>query len=293
MSVQFYLMPKTVEECLEQINRFHGAGRLIAGGTDLMIWLKKKKVSPAALIDITGIDGLNGLEIKEETLSFGAAVTHAQISAHPRIRAALPVLAEACNSVGSPQIRNIATVVGNVVSAQPAADAAVALAALDARARVVSAAGSRVEPVEELYAGVGKSKVDSTRELVTRLEVPLPGPGSASAFLRLAPRNALALPVVNVAAVVTVAGGKISAVRLVAGPMGEKPLRLRLAEEFLTGRDAGDQAAWAEAGALAAREVNPRDSLLRGSSFYRRHLLQVLTRRVLSNAVARALARGW
>ncbi|MEW6275986.1 MAG: FAD binding domain-containing protein [Bacillota bacterium] len=291
MSVQHYVFPETIAECLQEMNRFHGQGRLIAGGTDLMIWLRKKKVAPVALIDVTRIAELNQLEIKDGNLLIGAAVTHAQVAAHAGMRALLHVLAEACNSVGSPQIRNIATVVGNVVSAQPAGDAAVALVALNARARIVSAEGSRVEPVEELYAGVGRSKIDSTRELVTLVEVLLPGPGSGSAFLRIAPRNALALPVVNVAAVVTVADGKISAARLAAGPMGEKPFRPRRAEEFLVGTDVREQTAWEEAGALAAREANPRDSLLRGSSLYRKHLLQVLTRRALQSAVARALER--
>ncbi len=287
MNVQAYLTPRTAEEALEQLGRYGGEARLIAGGTDLMIWLKRKKYTPRVLIDITGIDQFRRLEFTGESLVIGAALTHAEVALDGGIRSLVPVLAEACASVGSPQIRNIATVVGNVVSAQPAADAAVALVALGAGTEILSRDGRRTLPVEELYAGVGRSIIDSTREIVSRIVVKAPGPGSGSAFMRIAPRQALALPVINVAVVISTAGGLITGARIAIGPVADRPFRPEGAEKFLAGVPVGDPGAFAEAAGMAGRESSPRDSLLRGSADYRRHLVKVLVRRALEEAAGR------
>lgn len=290
MSIQDYLIPRTVEECLELLKLHDGGARIIAGGTDLMLWLKRKKFDPKVLIDITEIEKLSLLGVRSGELEIGAADTHARVALHTEVLAMAPVLAEACASVGSPQIRNIATVVGNVVSAQPAADAAVALVALGARAEIISASGNRTEPVEDLYAGVGRCRVDSAREIVGRVFLKIPGPGSGSAFMRFAPRKALSLPVVNVAAVVFTDGGLITEARIAVGPVADRPYRPLRAESFLAGAPVSDETVYYEAAELAGREVNPRDSLLRGSSQYRRQLVKVLVRRALQAAAERAAA---
>lgn len=290
MTIRAYLTPRTVEECLELLRQHNGEARLIAGGTDLMLWLKRKKHDPKVLIDITEIEKFSLLGVRSGELEIGAADTHARVALHTEVRALAPVLAEACASVGSPQIRNVATVVGNVVSAQPAADAAVALVALGACADIISPGGIRTEPVEELYAGVGRCRVDSAREILGRVFLKIPGPGSGSAFMRFAPRKALSLPVVNVAAVIFTGGGLVTEARIAIGPVADRPFRPLKAERFLSGVPVKDQRVFYEAAEVAGREVNPRDSLLRGSSLYRRQLVKVLVRRALEAAAERAAA---
>lgn len=291
MSVYAYHTPQTVQECLGHLVELEGRGRLIAGGTDLMPGLESGKYRPRALIDTTGIRGFTRLDLEGDQAVIGAGVTHAMVSSHEKLTGLLPALAQACGSIGSPQVRNVATLAGNVVNAQPAADSAMALVALGAAAEIASASGHRREPVEALYAGLGRSSVDPAAEIVTAFYVPLPKAGQASAYGRISPRNALCLPIVNAAVFISAPGGKIEAVRLALGPAAEKPFRPQEAEELLVGADIDDKEAQARAAVAAARASSPRDSCLRGCADYRKQLIRVLTGRVIAQAAARA-ARG-
>lgn len=287
MTVQEYLFPESVEECLELLAGGRGY-RVMAGGTDLVPWLKSGRYTPAGVVDITRIKELKTLAVDGGSLVIGAAVTHAEAAASSFVRDHLPALAEACGSVGSPQIRNMATVAGNVVSAQPAADAAIALTALGARVEIASAAGRRADPVENLYAGAGKSRVDSTRELVIGIIVPLPGAGCGSAFMRAAPRKALALPVINAATGLKTSGGYITEARIAVGPVAPGPFRPLPAEEFLVGASLADTGRLERAAEMAAAEASPRDSLLRGSAEYRKYLVKIMVQRALEKALIRS-----
>ena len=225
MSDKGYVFPTSIDKCIVLLTKHAGAARLIAGGTDLMLFLRERKTQSRILVDITRIPELQNIEVGPEQVSIGAAVTHAEVALNPFVRKSLSALADGCESVGSPQIRNIATLVGNVVSAQPAADGAVALLALGAEAEIVSAAGRRRELAENLYVGVGRSKVDPSEELITRLIVKLPTQRFGTAFARYAPREALSLPLVNTAVWLTANRGRIEDVRIVMGPVATHPLR--------------------------------------------------------------------
>jgi len=288
MRVEAYHFPQSLEQCLDILGRYNGGASVIAGGTDLMLALKEKKVALEALVDVTRIPEIQAIEFKGDSLIIGAGVTHGMVAGHDRIRNVFPALAEACLSVGSPQIRNMATLAGNVVSAQPAADSAIALIALGAKAEIVSPHGPRTELAEDLYAGVGKSRVDCRREILTRFIVPLPGPHSGNAFTRLAPREALALPIVNAAACIVLEDGSIKAARICIGPVAVHPFRPQQAENSLLGKPAADPAVLEEAALIASREAKPRDSLLRGSGKYRQVLVKDLVRRALEAAVNKA-----
>lgn len=194
-------------------------------------------------------------------------------------------LALAARSVGSLQIRNIATVVGNVVNAQPAADAAVALMALGAEAELNSLSEVEYVAVEDMYAGLGKSIVDSTSQLVTRIRFDVPQSNQGAAFVRLCQRKALALPMLNVAAMVSLKGNQFEWVRLVMAPVGPKPIRAAEAEEMLKGAAVTDEVI-EKAAQLALEDANPRSSLVRGSREYRMGVLPVLIKRALAAAVA-------
>jgi len=164
-----YLFPASVEEALEMLEAYGGEARVIAGGTDLVLQSQRGQCPAKAMVDITRIPGLDHIEEQDGLIYIGAQVTHAQVAASPLIRSRAGVLAEACGSVGGPQIRNVGTLVGNVVNALPAADGAIALFALDAEAEVAEQAGRRWTPIAALYAGVGLCTVDPCTALITQL----------------------------------------------------------------------------------------------------------------------------
>ena len=147
--------------------------KIIAGGTDVMVDYKLGKLSPACLVDISKATDMNTIEIKEGYMTIGAVVTLTDLVHSVKVNTQFPSLAKGAGVVGSTQIRNSATLVGNVVTAQPAADAAMAVSVLDPVFTVLSAEGERYLTMPEMYAGFGKSTVDPSRELVTQIKLPL------------------------------------------------------------------------------------------------------------------------
>lgn len=277
---QEYYRPHTLKEALETLASHNGEARVIAGGTDLILDLKKGSKQARYLVDIRNIEEMDVIEEREGKIYVGAGVTHSQVANSPLIREKATALAEAAAQVGSVQIRNVGTVVGNVVNAQPAADTAVALVALEAEAEIVFTDGSRqLIRVEDLYAGPGESKVDSTRSIVMGIYVPLK-PNCKSTFQRIARRQSLALPVINVAVALVLEEGIITGSRIAAGPVGPQPTRLKEVEDFLVGKTLTEDII-AQAGRMAAAIARPRSSVLRGSREYRQHLVEVLINRGL------------
>jgi CO/xanthine dehydrogenase FAD-binding subunit len=151
-----YEKPESLSEALTLLKKAEGKSRLIAGGTDLVLQMKRGVYHADLLVDITGIPGLKKIEEDEGWIRIGASVTHAEVEKHPLIRREAKALSEGCGRMGSPQIRNIGTLAGNIVSAQPAADGAIPLMALDAEIKVVSASSERWLPLEEAYQGIGR-----------------------------------------------------------------------------------------------------------------------------------------
>lgn len=291
MSIEAYLFPTTVAECLSQLSRYEGRAMLIAGGTDLMPKLSQQKLDPCALIDTSRMQRFDELTVNGAGLRIGAGVTHARAAHSARLAGLFPALARACGSVGSPQIRNVATLTGNIVTAMPGADAAVALVALDAAVEIAAPQGSRTAKVADLYGGVGRSRIDSGAEVVTAIRVPRPQAPCGNAYGRISPRNSFCFPIVNAAAALTAENGKIGSARLAMGPVADRPFRASRAEAALAGADLNDEKALAEAALLASREANPRSSCLRGCADYRRELLKVLIKQVLDDARQQILGR--
>lgn len=279
-----YLFPRSIQEALENLKSYKGQARIIAGGTDLILELKDRTRTVKCLVDIREIDALKNIEQDGEEIKIGAGVTHSQIASSMLIQRQATVLAEAASVVGSPQIRNQGTVVGNVVSAQPAADTAVALFALEAEAEIVSGSGIKLVPLEKLYAGVGISKVDSTAEIVIGVRFKGLRGRQGSAFGRLAQRKALALPMLNVAVVVTLKDNQFEEARIVVAPVAPLPFRLKKAEDVLRGAPISLETV-NRAAEAAADEANPRDSALRGSAEYRKKMVKVLVKRALEQAI--------
>lgn len=282
-----YLSPRSIQEALEILQSYRGQARIIAGGTDLVPELKERTRKVKCLVDILGVEPLKRIEKDGDNIKIGAGVVHSDVAFSELVRKEATVLAEAAFAVGSPLIRNQGTVVGNVVNAQPAADTAIALFALEAKAEITSISGTKLIPLGELYEDIGISKVDSTTEIVTALHFKSLKNNQGSAFARLAQRKALALPILNVAVVVTIQDGHFEEARIVVAPVAHMPFRSKKAEAALRGAsislDSIDKAA-----GLAAGESHPRDSALRGSAEYRKKMVKVLVKRALEQATQRA-----
>ncbi len=280
-----YLRVKSIKEALTLLKETRLEARVIAGGTDLSL-----QGLPENIIDIGSIDILKGIAEKDGLIEVGAAVTHATAATSALIFDKAAALAEACSQLGSPQIRNIGTLGGNVINAAPAADAAVALVALEAKAELIDTAENlRQISVNQLYAGFNCSAVDCSLELLIKflLEPCLAGEGSA--FVRFAARKALSLPMVNAAARVKIENRLISDISLVVAPVKPAPTRLVRAESMLIGEPANKET-WQKAELSAAEEVDVRSSLLRCSADYRKHLIGVAASRALQRAAFRALS---
>jgi len=284
-----YYLPQSVPEALEILAKHNGQAAIIAGGTDILLDIHEGKKAFSALVDISRIPKLQSIQEENGFLRLGAAVTHSQANRSTLVQAAAPVLAEACGKVGSLQIRNIATLVGNVVNAQPAADAAVALAALGAKAVIEDGKVCREVLVEDLYADLGKCKVDNTKEIITALLVPTLKKRQGSSFVRLDQRKALALPMLNVAAVVQLdeQGDRFEWARIIMAPVGPGPVRGLDGEALLRGAVV-DHDTIVQAAKAAVMHANPRSSALRGSREYRVGVLPVLVKRALEAAVMQA-----
>lgn len=278
-----YLFPKSVDETLSLLAEYQGEARIIAGGTDLVLQSEQGKCPATVMVDITRLPGLSDIQERDGFVRIGALATHAQVAASPLIQTKAAVLAEACGHVGGPQIRNMATLVGNVVNALPAADGAVALFALDAEVQVAGEDGVRWQPVDSLYETVGVCTIDSCVELVTALRFRPLADGQRCAFQRLARRRSLALPILNCAVVVSVANDRFGEVRISVGPVAPTPFRAQRAEESLRGQPVKRETI-AQAAALAAADAKPRTSAVRGSKEYRTAMVEVLVRRALAKA---------
>ena len=280
-----YVLPKTVEEALDALTQENA--RIIAGGTDLLLDLQDGKKSPVVLVDVTGIDKIKDLKEVEGMITIGAAVTHQQITESGLIQEKAAVLAEASGTVGSLQIRNTATLAGNVVNAQPAADGAVALIALGAEAVVKDKHGSRTEWVENLYAGLNSSKVDSTSQILTEIKFPPLAINQGSAYIRWAKREALALPMLCVGVVISMDGDRVEWARIAMAPVATQPLRALDAEDVLKGQVPTKEVIL-QAAEAAVKAANPRDSKIRGSKVCRTSVLKNLVNRGIVKALENA-----
>ena len=275
-----YLFATSIDEALQLLARYGGDARLVAGGTDLVLQCQRGECQARVLVDVTRIPGLNRIEEDDGWISLGATVTHAQAARSPLVRRHGRLLSDACGVVAGPQIRNVATLVGNLVTALPAADGSIALTALDAQGEVASPGGRRWLDLTELHQDIGVCLVNPCLEMITRLRFRALGPEYRFAHERMARRKVHALPILNVGVVGAVRDGRLADVRISIGPVAVKPLRVRQAEALLEGQAAGPRVI-REAAELVASLCQPRDSLLRGSGEYRRALAAVLVRRAL------------
>ena len=280
-----YVRANSAAEALEALLKWEGKAIICAGGSDVMVDYFAGKISPEAIVDVSRAADMREIKVEDGMITIGAAVTLTEVATHPELRKIYPSLCRGCGTVGSLQIRNSATLVGNVVSAQPAGDGAVSVSVLDPIFTILSKDGVRTAPMTEMYAGFAKSKVDHSSEVVVKVTFPVHADDEAAAFQRLELRKSLSLPMLNAAAMMKITGGKIAWARITMAPVGVGPVHAVVAEEYLKGKEPTDEV-FAEAGKLALENANPRSNPLRGSREYRFDTLPVIVRRALEDCRA-------
>lgn len=279
-------LPNSVEECLPLLAAHGANAKVLAGGTDLLPQLKNKVLWPARVIDLSAVRELRVLEGGNgQGLRVGAAVTARELELDPRVRSRYPGLAESGALVGSVQVRNLATVGGNLCNAAPSADMAPPLVALDAEAVIAGPKGRRRVPLASFFVGVRKT-VLAPDELLVELSVPALPPHSGGCYLRHTPRRELDIAVVGVASELTLEGGVCAKARIALAAVAPTPVRATAAEGALVGQRVTPELI-ERAAALAVEAARPISDQ-RGSAEFRRHLVRVLTRRTLTTALARA-----
>ena len=245
-------------------------------------------MQPRVLVDITRIRGLDFIRLDKDMIRIGCLVTHSQVAESSLIREKATALGEGASRLGSPQIRNMGTLAGNIVNAQPGADTTIPLLALDASVKLVGVNGERWIPLNEFFTGVGKSKIDGTGEILIEIAFPAQKKNESSAALRLAKRKALVLPILTTAVFVSAdaKAKRFNSARIAVGPVALTPLRCLEAEAVLSGAPIDDDVI-GKAAAKASGASNPRTSLIRGTREYRQAMVAVLVERAIKTALQR------
>lgn len=279
-------LPRSIDDCLKSLGEHGGEAKVIAGGTDLLPQLKNGLLKPPCVVDLSGVAALRAMSHDARGgLRIGAAVTARALEVDAHLRSAYPTVAESAALIGSVQVRNLATVGGNLCNAAPSADMAPPLLALDAEAIVVGPGRERRVPLASFFSGVRRT-VLAPDELLVEIDLPAPEPRSGGHYLRHTPRRELDIAVVGVASQITLTDGVCGKARIALASVAPTPVRAVAAEEALVGQPMSPELIEraAELAGEAARPISDQ----RGSADFRRHLVRVLTRRTLTMALERA-----
>ena len=283
-----YALCHTVEEALQFLTGANGSARIVSGGSDLLLEIQQGSHPPVRLlVDVTEIEEMCALEIRDRSLFIGASVTLARLANSPLIKQHAQALAEAASLMANPQVCNVATIGGNVAHALPAADGTISLLALDAQAEVAWLDGRRRVPLHTLFKGPGESTLDPNCDLLVGFYLPLHEKGQASAFSRRINPQGIPLAILNVAVWLDRKEGRIVNIRMAVGPSGPIPLRMIAAEKVFIGQPPSTQV---QAHALdeLLKEAHFRTSPHRASADYRRNLAGILLQEAFTRAWQRA-----
>ncbi|MEE8472759.1 MAG: xanthine dehydrogenase family protein subunit M [Dehalococcoidia bacterium] len=287
-----YAAPQTLKEAVDLLEQARGRALPLAGGTDLIPQIRKAAKQPALLVDIKRIPQMSRLEfVPGKGLHLGAAVTCGSIMRHPQVRDMYPALGQACSQIGSRQVRNRASVGGNVCNGAPSGDSLPPLLVFEATAGITGVSGTRQTTLEELVVGPGRTTLGPS-ELLVEIVVPLPAAHSTSEYCRLSLREEMDIALVGVAVLLAVEPdtGRCLEARIALGAVAPTPIRVRDAETVLQGRKITERLL-DRAADLAAGAATPITDI-RASAEYRREMVKVLTRRGLKACLSRLTRQG-
>ena len=284
-----YLVPKTLDEAVSLNLSYGDRAMYVAGGTDVLVKIKEGKMTPDFLISLKHIIAQDRPFLDHETgeLFIGAFLTHRSIETSSMIRKNYPILHDAVSNIGSVQIRNVATIGGNLVNAVPSADGAIPFITLDAKAQIYGTKGKRTAELRRFFLGPGQCDLDSG-EILTDLVIPPLAPRTGGAYVKHGRRSAMELPMLGAGVLISLEEDMATCAkaRICLGVAAPTPLRCIQAEKHLVG-NAIDESSLVEAGKLAAEESKVRDSI-RGVAWYRREMVGVLVKRMGLEALRRA-----
>ncbi|KKM11037.1 xanthine dehydrogenase [Clostridiales bacterium PH28_bin88] len=289
--IQGYFEAETVSEAAA-ILAANPHLKIIAGGTDLLIKMHKGEIEKAELLSIRNIKSLEGIrELENGTIVIGPLTTFTQIVKDPTIKEKIPVLAEAANSMGGPQIRNVATIGGNICNGATSADSASTLLALNGKLQLQGSQGERVVPIEEFYLGPGKVDLKPGEILTGVIISPENFVDCGGHYIKYSMRKAMDIATLGVSVICRIKEGNVfDDVRIGLGVAGPTPLRCREAEAYAKEKVISADLL-AEIGKLAVKSTRARSSW-RASREYREHLVEELCQRALKLAVVRAGGAG-
>jgi len=281
-----YVAPRTVAEAVDHLGRHGAEARVLAGGQSLVRLMNTRLATPAVIVDINRVEGLDAIAVENGSVRIGALARQRAAELSDVVRAEAPLFAEAGGHVAHPSVRRRGTVVGSIAFADPSAELPAALLALDGEAIVSGPAGERTVAAADLFTGAFATSL-APGELITAVRIPRQtAPRSGSAWVEVSRRHG-DLPVCGAGAVVTLDdGGAIASARVALCGVGATPVRASAVEEALAGAEPTDEAI-ARAADRAARDLDP-PSDPHGSADFRRHLAVVMTRRSVQRAAERA-----
>jgi carbon-monoxide dehydrogenase medium subunit len=282
-----YLMPTSISEAISLHQSYGDQAQYIAGGTDVMVKIKEGKISPQHVISLRHIQDLDHIIYEKGQLTIGALVTHRMLELSPTIRKDFPILIDAVENIGSVQIRNVATVGGNIVNAVPSADSAVPLITLGTAVRLIGPEGKRTMPLEDFFIGPGKTLLKGG-EILLEFVIPKLPPHTGAAYWKHTRRAAMELPILGVAVLISLDDDMqtCTEARIGLGVVAPTPMRAKNAEAILKGKKV-DEEILKKAGKAAAQECKARDSI-RGKAWYRRDMVEVFVQRMAMVAMKRA-----
>jgi carbon-monoxide dehydrogenase medium subunit len=280
-----YVRPRSVKDAIRILARHKGEAALLAGGTDLVVRMKMDRQAPKTIVDIKRLKPLGG-PVKpsgKSAIAIPPLTTLAEIATSTLLKRRLPVLPATALLMASPQVRNRATVGGNLANAAPSADMAPPLVALGARVKIHRRGGVRTIALEEFFTGPGETVLGRTGILGT-ITVPLLPRGARAAYHAHTVREAMDLSIASAAACVHRKGGKVVSARIVLGAVAPTPLRVPAAEQVLVGTRGTpeDVEAAAEAAAAASRPITD----VRATEGYRRDIVKVVVQRALAEVLS-------
>jgi carbon-monoxide dehydrogenase medium subunit len=276
-----YILAESIETAVEALADAGESARIIAGGTDLILEIERGvRQGVNTIIDITKIPGLDEItEDQDGLIHIGPLVTHNHVVASLLMREKAYALLQACWEVGSPQIRNRGTVVGNLVTASPANDTISPLMALDAKLKLVSQRGERIVALADFYTGVRKTVMESD-EIITDVFFSAPTPDHQSYFIKTALRKAQAVSVINVSILLALKDGLVQDAQITLGAAAPTIIHAEAAEDYLVGKTM-DEEVIKNAAELVAQAARPISDV-RGSADYRAYMMGVIARRALT-----------
>jgi len=273
-----YYFPSTIDQAIDIKNKFKNKARFIGGGTDLLLSMERESFKPKALIDITHIPDLGEIKIDESTISIGASVTYSKILSNTVLCKKLPFLEKAIRSIGGIQVRNIATIIGNIANASPAGDTLPVLYVLKTKVHSCRVSSKKITPIKNFILGVRKIDLQPN-ELITHITFDIPNPNDLCIFEKQGNRHAMAISTASIAILVSFLGERVKNIEIALGSVGPTVLLVDEIKNILIDRKLTVEKI-NEVSKLVSTKARPIDDV-RGSANYRLLAIEGLVRRSL------------